>query len=170
MASDTTQRDRTIKLAKTDVYAALEIAETIGNPWFRVQAYSGIMRFNPSRARDLTIQATRAAAKCVDEFERVAVCAWIVAALAEIDHADTARDILHNALRQSRSIPHDGSRAEALMLLLEAASTLGDQDQEAVLNEVNEACQDASHWRCKRALRDAAAIREGTQAARSFFG
>jgi len=168
-ASATIQRDRACDLAKSDPERALEQALQIRDPWFRAQALSWVARFANSDPALIAEQAGRAASECDDAFKKTAVLAWVVASQAERNLTPAARSILQTALRLSKTVTPLSSRSEALILLLQAAFTISDADAKAVNDELQLACGHDSHWRCKRAVRDAARLVAGENKPRPFF-
>jgi hypothetical protein len=163
------QRDRVCDLAKRDAGKALKMALSIPDPWFRSQALAYVARYTEEDPIKIAKQAAKAAGECDDEYKKTAVRAWEIAALAERKFVAEARNGLQNALSQSRGIMPLSSRAEALMLLLHAALRIGDKDARRVVEELKASCSDDSHWRCKRAIRDAEELAAGKREPRPFF-
>jgi len=147
----------------------LKKAQSIPDPWFRAQALAGVARFTDSDPIKVARQAAKAASECTDDYKKTAVRAWEIAALAERKIITEARKVLRAALIQSRSIIPFSSRAEALMLLLQASFRIGHEDAKGVADELKNSCGNDSHWRCKRAVRDAGQLIEGKIEPRSFF-
>jgi len=167
--NSTHQRDRACRLAQRDPRKALELARQITDPWFRVQALAEILMHTPGDPGGVARLASDAAAECPDDYQRTAVRAWEIAALAGRDRMDEARQVLKAALRQSWSVTPSSSRAEALLLLLHAALRIGPQDAKRVFEDLACACAHDGHWRCKRALRMASLLRERKCEPRQFF-
>lgn len=167
--SATTQRDHVADLAKRDSRKALEQAQCIPDPWFRSQALAWVARFAEDDPVKIASLAAKAASKCDDEYKRTAARAWEIAALAERKFVAEATTGLRDAVNQSKSVTPLASRAEALVLLLHAALRISDQDAKRVAYELKNSCGQDSHWRCKRAIRDAVELTEGTLKPRPFF-
>lgn len=167
--SATLQRDEAGNLAKLDPQKALEKARSIPDPWFRSQALAWVARYTEADPIKIARQAAKAAGECDDEYKKTAVRAWEIAALAERKHITEARKSLRAAVSQSRTVMPLSSRAEALMLLLQAAFRIGNEDVRLVADELKNSCGRDSHWRSKRAIRDAAKIVEGKLEPRLFF-
>ncbi|MEO7678422.1 MAG: hypothetical protein ABIV39_16815 [Verrucomicrobiota bacterium] len=167
--SATSQRDQTFALAKRDPQKALQKALAIPDPWFKAQALSCVARFTDEDPIKVATQAASAASDCSDDFKKTAVRAWEIAALAERKLITEARKALHTALIQSRSVIPFSSRAEALMLLLQASFRISHEDARGVAEELKNSCGNDSHWRCKRAVRDAVQLIDGKIEPRSFF-
>ena len=101
--------------------------------------------------------------------KRTAVRAWEIAALAEAGAATQARASLDSALSESADVSPAPSKSEALLLLLQAAAYLGASDANQILAAMRTACEADTHWRSKRALRNAELICSKQQQPRAFF-
>ncbi len=167
--SDTLQRDQVCALAKTSPTKALDKARGIKGPWFRAQALSWVARFTDSNPVGIAALAAKAAAACDDEYERSAVRAWEVAALAERGERAVAKRSLAEALRSARRIQPASSRSEALLLLMQAAFKIDASEARSVHKTLTDLCPASEHWRCKRAIRDADEMIAGKSEAREFF-
>ena len=167
--SATLQRDQACALAKRDSRKALEKALDIRDPWFRSQALAWVARFTKDDPIKIAMRAAKAGSECDDDYKKTAVCAWEIAALAERKLFTEARKRLRMALSQSRGVTPLSSRAEALTLLLQAAFLIADEDAKVVADELRNSCGHDSHWRCKRAIRDAGKLAEGQLEPRRFF-
>lgn len=163
----TIYRDQVAKIAKTDTEAAAEIARKITDPWFEAQAWSHVARY-ADRPLVFTRKASKAASKTKDNYYRSAVRAWEIAALAERKYFDQARQVLLEAVELTKTIEHEGSKAEAIMLLFPAAFKISKSDSEVVA-EVFKKTSPMTHWRAKRALKEIALILSGEQPPREFF-
>lgn len=169
LISATHQRDQVAKLAKLQPAQALTEAQGIKEPWFRAQALAWVARYSPGKAPIIASEAALAACQCEDDFKRVAVRAWEIAALGESGAISEALQALQEAMAASDRIVPIASKAEALMLLLQAAARVDSHSRELVHDALKQACGPDSHWRCKRALRDAERIRNGELQPRVFF-
>lgn len=167
--SATSERDQACSLARRNPRKALEKAQSVSDPWFRAQALACVVRYTEDEPIKVARRAAKAAGECDDAYQRTAVRAWEIVALAERSLLTEARHVLSAALVQSRRIIPLSSRAEALMLLLQAAFSLGDEDAESVADELRSSCGHDSHWRCKRAIREASKLVDGKTVARPFF-
>jgi len=167
--SATQQRDQAADLAKRDSQEALAKARFISDPWFRSQALAWVARYTEDDPVKVASLAAKAASECDDEYKRTAVRAWEIAALAEREHVIEARRGLREAVNQSKSVTPLASRAEALMLLLQAAFRIGDEDAKWVADELKNSCGQDLHWRCKRAIRRISEFFEGQLKPRPFF-
>ncbi len=156
--SGTKQRDQVRDLAKKQPAQALELALKIDDPWFRAQALAHVARFTDRDPVKVAKEAAKAAGKCDDDYKRAAVRAWVIAALAERGHRAEAIKALESALAQSKSVTPNSARSEALILLLHAAFYIDKRSATRVLSELKSACGNESHWRCKRAIKDADAL------------
>lgn len=163
------QRDQAFRLAKTEPQKALKIARGITDPWYQSQALAAVTRFTDDNAQTIAKEASKSALKCKDEYQRCAVHAWIIAALAERDLLGEARDMLKLTLRNVPAISSLCSRAEALLLLLNAAASVDDNEERQVYDRLVRDCGTDKHWRCKRAVKDATAIIERARPPRPFF-
>ncbi len=163
----TIYRDQVAQIAKTDTEAAAEIARKITDPWFEAQAWSHVARY-ADRPLVFTRKASKAAAKTKDDYQRSAVRAWEVSALAEREYIDQARQVLSEAVELAQTIEHEGSKAEAIMLLFSAAFKISKSDAESVAKAF-EVASPMTHWREKRAMKDIALILSGEHPPREFF-
>jgi hypothetical protein len=167
--SATLQRDQACDLARLDPKKALEKALQTCDPWFRAQALSWVARFTDGDPVPIAELAAKAAGKCDGAYKRTAVRAWEVACLAERSRAPEARKVLRPALEESKTVTPLSSRSEALMLLLEAAFAITNEDAKTVYDELQASCGQDSRWRCKRAVRDGAKLISGESKPRPFF-
>lgn len=167
--SATLQRDQAAALAKSFPDKALIKARGIDDPWFRAQALAWVARYTPGKAIAIAREAARAADACDDAYKQTAVRAWEIAALAETGHFIEATKSWKAALAKSREILPLSSRAEALIHLAQAAASIGPTQRDHTTDELIAACGSDTHWRCKRAVRDAAELKQGAQQPRPFF-
>lgn len=167
--SATLQRDQAADLAKASPAKALEKAREITEPWFRAQALAWVARFSPGETVAIAKEAAKAASACDDTYKQAAVRAWEIAALAETGESVAAATAMNAAVELAKQVSHLGSRAEALLLLCHAAARIGTAARDRICEKLTSACPEEAHWRCKRALRDAAALREGSLSPRPFF-
>ena len=100
----TLQRDQAANLAKSDPDQALKKARSIKEPWFRAQALAWVARYSPGVTVSLVKEAARAAQQCDEAYQRAAVRAWEIAALAEVGASAEASRALKAAVETSRSI------------------------------------------------------------------
>lgn len=167
--SATTQRDKAMKLAKQNPQKAMELAQRISDPWFQSQAFYWIARFTEDDPVVIAKQAAKASEKCADEYKRTAVRAWEITALLERGKTSEARSALKDTLNGIAMVTPKSSQAEALTLLLHAATRIDDKAIKAVANVLQAQCSTDSHWRCKRALKDCARILNKEIPPRPFF-
>ncbi|MDD5056270.1 MAG: hypothetical protein PHQ60_00260 [Sideroxydans sp.] len=168
--SATSQRDQASNLAKQNSLEALKKARAILDPWFRAQALSWVARFTDGDPIKIASEAANAASLCDDEYKKVAVRAWEVAALAERQKFNEASKALHEAITESKMVSPNSSKAEALTLLLHASTQIGSNEAIVVSKSLISNCGDDSHWRCLRAILDAASIlaKQNMDAAKNF--
>ena len=167
--SDALLRDQAAALAKSKPDQALVKARSIKGPWYRAQALACVARYLPKNAVQIANESSKAARECDDAYKRVAARAWEIAALAEVGSVKQARKSLGEALKDSDEIVPCASRAEALMLLLAAASLINSKEVNQVHDKLKSACSADKHWRSKRALRNAELVRDGSVEPRRFF-
>lgn len=167
--SATDERELAISLVKSDPQRALAIARKIADPWFRAQALSWAVRFTDVDTRKLVAEAAAAARECDDDYKRSAVRAWEVAALAERSFKKEAREVLGHAVDIARNVLPFSSRSEALLLLLQAAFRIDDDEAAKVYTTLRSACPVVEHWRCKRAIRVGGLMISGEYQPRPFF-
>ncbi len=163
----TIYRDQVAQIAKTDTEGAAELARKITDPWFEAQAWSHVARY-ADRPLVFTRKAAKAASKTKDNYRQSAVRAWEIAALAERKYFDQARQVLSEAVEVAQTIEHEGSKAEAIMLLFPASFKISKSDAELVAR-VFEETSPMTHWRAKRALKDIALVLSGERPPRAFF-
>lgn len=163
----TRYRDQVAQLAKTDTAKGVELAEKINDPWFQAQAWSHL-----ARHADRPLQFSRKAAKSAglgkDDYQRSAVRAWEVAALAERKYNVQARRSLAEAVELAASVTPVSSRAESLILLFQAAFKISKEDATRVAEILHKSCS-STHWRALRARRDAQRMLKGEMPPREFF-
>lgn len=167
--SATAQRDRAADLAKRDPHKALEEARQVSEPWFRAQALSWVARFTDGDTVSIAQEAAKSAEQCKDDYQKSAVRAWEIAALAERGFTSEARNSLNQALTLSACAEPMASRAEALLLLLEAALRVNRQDASRVYARLKNDCSMHPHWRCERAIRHGEKLLSGEVPYRLFF-
>ena len=163
----TIYRDQVAQLAKTDPEQAVKIAGKIQDPWFEAQAWSHLTRHAPKPLR-FSRKAAKAASHGKDDYQRSAVRAWEIAALAEREYQSHAQAALAEAVERAATIEHIGSRSEALVLLFQAAFKISMKDATAVAEVIRNTC-DSSHWRSRRAVEDVSQMLDGTMPPREFF-
>jgi len=157
--SATKQRDQAIRIAQSDYERALSRAEEIDDPWFAAQTLAAVLRYAPEDRMDFVCRrAIKQAARGADAYQRGAVLAWLVRALAERERPAQATEVLQEAVCQALQASPAGSRAEALFLLYQAACPLGRRSLDPLLGHLAALYQQAPHWRCARAVVHACAI------------
>ena len=157
------------RLAKEDTVVAADLARSIKDPWRRAQALSWVARFSRDQTLQFAHEAEKAAAECGDEYQQVAVLAWVIAALVECDLGQEATRLLQAAVERAPHVNPAASRAEALILLLQAGISLGTHSAQPVVNILNSSCGQDHHWRCHRAIREAPRYLAGERLPRPFF-
>jgi hypothetical protein len=167
--SATLQRDHAITLAKSSPKKALAQARSVHEPWFRAQALSWVVRFTEGDPVAVASEAARAAQACEDDYKKSAVRAWEVAALAERGRTAEARKSLSEALNLAKRVEPMSSRSEALLLLMQAAFRIGQDEARRGYEILTMSCPVEEHWRCKRAVRDGGRMISGELEPRSFF-
>lgn len=167
--SATLQRDHANTLAKSNPKKALAQARKVNEPWFRAQALSWVIRFTDSDPIAVASEAAKAARECEDDYEKSAVRAWEIAALAERACTKEARKSLNDALTLAKCVEPISSRSESLFLLLQAAFRIGRDEARQVYEILTVSCPVNEHWRCKRAVRDGGKMISGELQPRPFF-
>lgn len=167
--SDAILRNQVCALAPRNSRLALEKVKLISQPWYRAQALAWVARFTDGDPISIATLAAKAAVECDDDYKRSAVRAWEIAALAERGSKTQAKKSLDQALKTARLASPPSSRSEALLLLVNAAMAISSREAQKVTSVLTESCPPDLHWRCKRAIRDAAKIIEGTIPPRNFF-
>ena len=106
----TFDRDQVAQLAKTDTAKAVEVATQITDPWFEAQAWAYLVRYSKTPI-EFSIKAAEAALRTKDEYQRSAVRAWEIAALAEREYYSQASAALAEAVELAATIEHPGHAA-----------------------------------------------------------
>lgn len=165
--SPTEARDKVAKLAKTATAKAAQIAEKIDDPWFQAQAWAHVARYANDPV-DFAKKAAKAAARGKDDYQRSAVRAWEIVALAERGFQDESRTILTSAIAVACSVDPLSSRAESLFLLFQAAFKVSKSEAIRAADVFRHHCP-PEHWRAKRALKNIAEILQEKYQPREFF-
>ncbi len=163
----TRYRDQVAQAAKTDAAKAAEIAEKIRDPWFQAQAWAHLTRW-AEKPLIYSKKAAKAAGNTKDEYQRSAVRAWEIAALAERKYYVQARRSLREAVETAASATPISSRAESFLLLFQAAFKISKEDAVSVAEAMNSSCEPI-HWRVNRARKYAASMLNGEMPPREFF-
>jgi hypothetical protein len=163
----TRYRDEVAQLSKTDVSKAAEVAEKIDDPWFQAQAWSHLAR-HADKPLPFARKAAKSASKGRDDYQRSAVRAWEIAALAERKLTLQARRSLAEALELAASVTPVSSRAESLLLLFQAAFKISKHDAAEAGEVLRIACS-STHWRAARARKDVEKMLSGESQPREFF-
>lgn len=163
----TRYRDQVAELAKTNVAKATETAEKIGDPWFQAQAWAHLTRY-AEKPLPFARKAAKAAAKTKDDYQKSAVRAWEIAALAERKYHEHARKSLAEAVELAKSVEPVSSRAKSLILLLQSAFKISKEEAAKVVEVLQDSCS-STHWRAKRARKNAAEMLSGETRPREFF-
>lgn len=163
----TRYRDEVAQLAKTNVARATAVAKKIDDPWFQAQAWSHLARY-ADKPLPFARRAAKSAAQGRDDYQRSAVRAWEIASLGERGLAIQARRSLGEALDLAATVTPISSRAEALLLLFQAAFKISNHDAEEAGEVLRNACS-SNHWRAKRALKDVEMMLTGKTKPRGFF-
>ncbi len=164
----TEYRDEVSRLAKTNDAKAVDLTKKVDDPWFRAQAYAQLCRHAVSNPLHFAREAAKTAAECKDDYQRSAVRAWEIVALAERGYEKEARKSLEEAVAVARSAIPASSRAESMLLLLHSAFWISKQDGQDVAMILADVCG-GSHWREKRARREARRLLSGETPPRGFF-
>lgn len=169
----TRQRDRVIRLAKTNVAAALKSAREIPDAWFRSQALAAVARWiDDKRAAAVAAESLASAELCDDDYKRATVAAWPIRALTERGLEKQAKEALGKARRRALIAEPDGSRAEALLSLLQGGWGLGKTVRRQLVEDLASLEQRSNHWRVQRAVVNALGMLGGVdeETAREFAG
>lgn len=161
-------RDQVAIFAKTEPEKGAEIAKKIVDPWFQAQAWSHLARWTDDPLR-FSRHAAKSATKTKDDYQKSAVRAWEVAALAERGYHEQARRSLREAVNLAVSVTPIPSRAEALFLLFQSAFKISKDDATKVAQVLITSCSTLTHWRAKRALKDATLMLNDEVPPREFF-
>lgn len=151
------QRDSVASLVHEDLRSARELSAKIQDPWYRAQAYGWVARYASSDdwAYDMAKEGFEAAADCGDAFQQVCAAAWPIRALIERDLVAPALELLEISLGALPRIEQAASKAEAMLLVLQAAWNTGEEFRRSIAFTLAELKDEDDHWRVKRAFHDA---------------
>ena len=151
--SATSDRDRAANLAIAKNRQALSQALGIGDAWFACQALAWVLRYAPEKqiAR-IVSNIDHRAATCRDDYQRAAVRAWEIRALAERGLTREANRVLSEATIVARGTTPAPSRSEALFLLFQAAYPLGNRTVSPLARMLAETWLVQPNWRSERNL------------------
>jgi hypothetical protein len=114
---------------------------------------AAVVRYAPEhRLAVLTRRTLARTSQGEDAYQRGAVLAWLVRALAERDQKSEAVKVLDEALRRALQATPAASRSEALYLLYNAPFPLGARAVTPLLRHLLALQEAQPHWRCTRAL------------------
>lgn len=123
------------------------------DPWHACQELGWVLRFAPeAMLGSVTEQLRRRATECRDDYQRSAVRAWEIRALAERGLVSEAGAALNEAIYVARQVRPNSSRSEALLLLLQAAHSLGDQAFAPLMAQLFQCQETLCHWRVEMNL------------------
>lgn len=169
MNTSTKQRDHVAQISKSNNDEAYRQSKQIIDPWFRVQALAYVARYSKDKTIKYSNEAIKIAKNCDDDYKRVAVLTWVIAALAETKNIKQANDLLSIALIDVKNISPISSKAEAMLLLLHVAFKVGEIGVTKVYKAMSVAFSVDDHWRCKRAIKESNMIIKGELKPRDFF-
>ena len=131
---------------------------------------TGLVAFSEMGGKALPFarKAAKAALETKDDYQRSAVRAWEIAALAERKFYSQARRSLKEAMELAVSVTPMASRAEVIFLLFQAAFTISTDDASRIAEELRKSCN-STHWRAKRALKNAVSMMNREMQPREFF-
>jgi len=157
--SDAAARDAATAVAQSDPARAEDLAQRVENPYYRAQALAWAARYAPApRVLPLARLAMDAAGDCDDAFRQATASAWTIRALLERDRRDDALMMLEIALGAVPRIEPASSRAEALILLFQAAFDTDETIRRSMLFALIELADRDDHWRIERAVVSALAM------------
>jgi hypothetical protein len=170
--SATQERDRVCRIAPTDIASALRIARDINDPWFRCQALAYVAWHTPDHKPFLDgIAESLVSASSISNPNRaVTVAAWPVAALARRRFSSTEamerneRELGAVVSQLTKAIanePNPASRADALLMLVNALSPFKPKLRGQVLGPLVKECRDPANRKRQRQLEAAAFVIAG---------
>ncbi len=149
--AETLLRAKAAQLAQTDTAAALKVARSIKEPWYRVQALSSIAAYASGReVEPLVREALKAALSARDNYQKVAVSAWPLNVLVQRRKTRLAAETLASLQSAVAGLINLANRSDALMLLRGAALALGSEYTESLDNSIIDCAAQPSSWRCDR--------------------
>lgn len=117
-SEDVSKRAHVDKLASTDPYAALIVAQSIPHPWYRCQSLSTVAGYLKMPERQLMIlDEAFKVAQMQEEINRiVTVSSWPLRIVASIS-PDKGKNRLNGLLYQAEKEPHPIRRTDAIFML-----------------------------------------------------
>jgi hypothetical protein len=162
------QLDEPTRATVHEFERSLAAARKVREPWFRCQELACVARYAPDGdVVRVAEEAVRAAMEGKDAYQRVAVCAWPLRALAERKRIAKANRLVGRILPIAEDIDHPVSRLDALLLLWQAAAGLPSGTRERLLQALISACSAANSWKAGRAMHDIALILAGEDPGRA---
>jgi len=163
------QRNQLSLLAKTDFSAALELATSMAGTRERIQSLGWVLRYAPAKQVPSVLDSALDVARSPhdDYYEPAMALAWPLRALHETDNASLMPATVSVAVELARNVSPTSSRAECLILLLQAAFPAGMRTVDPVIDTLLTHCAGDDHWRVVRAFVDAALFVNGVDADRA---
>lgn len=146
-------------IAPSDWIAALGIARTIPDGWYRAQALATVAECAPDRhVLDLLKEAVAAANTCHDAYGMVAVLSWPLQIAFRRGQADFAERERERAIALAPDIEPLASRAFALQCLWGACYISAPEHAEPVWRAILALCPPDRSWRAARLYRHVAEV------------
>ena len=148
-------RSESNRLAPADWSRAAAVAREIADPWHAAQSFAWAARYAPEeRVGEMIERSFGMAREGKDAYRQLAATAWPLRALVERGRTDAAAAFAEVSPLAARVWP-PSSRAEACGLVFQALAVgPADLANRALAWHLKHA-QPATHWRQRRAVRDA---------------
>lgn len=157
--SATTIRDLVTRRAITDTPAALALARTITDSWYRTQALAWVARFAPeAEFKAIVLESLASCFVSDDPYRAVGAAAWSIRVLVEREHSKEVLGLLPKLLIRAADIANPVSRIDALFLLWQAVFPVGINLHRRVLEPLVAACREADSWKSPDTLRQVVLI------------
>lgn len=140
---------------------ALDALGNIDHPWYTAQAAAHIAHHagdNDQICQKAMTRHTSEAARCDDEYQRAAVMAWGIAAAIKTGRNKVAESLLAKAMNHAANATPNESKAEALLLLLQAIFPLSARRRLEIAKAIIAIQHEPHGWRSDRAAVEAVAI------------
>ncbi len=170
--SATQERDQAARIAAADLDQAVQIANNIGEPWFRcqAQALAAWYESQPDRFLGLIDKSLESGWSITDPNRSATVVAWPVAALANrrfhdleirarIDHE--LETVIAKVAEVITREPSPVSRADALLTHIHALSPARTRLRAEVLDLLVKECANPANWKRERQIEEAALVVAG---------
>lgn len=157
----TARRDEAIRLVRNHEPAqALQVAREADQPWYRCQALAFVGRYgDPADRAKIVEEAWSCAFDCADRYQTVAVAAWPLRAMVELQMEGIVARV-NELLKLVPEIEPVASQSEALFWVWQAVFPLGPSVRSLLEDDLIRSCAASGKarryggWRARRNLRE----------------